>query len=66
MEAIVFLVYVLLAMMNAMIADRKNISVLWVFVVSIFLTPVIPYLYLLAIPVQEEEKNNETRKAKVL
>jgi hypothetical protein len=42
--------YIALIIMNSMIALQKNRNVLLTVLTSILLTPIIPYLYLLAVP----------------
>ena len=47
---------------NAMIAGEKNRSVGGVIVASIFLSPVVSYLYLLAVPVKVADTKEATNK----
>lgn len=50
MDVILVLFWIALCAMNIMIASEKNRSCVAVFISCIFLTPLVPYLYLLAVP----------------
>lgn len=59
---ILLLSYVVLIVMNAMIAKQKRRSIGNTVVVSIFFSPIVCYLYLLAVPsisIEDKEKLKE-------
>ena len=41
--------------MNAKIADKKNIGTTGIALASVFLGPILPYMYLLAVPSNPEK-----------
>lgn len=61
MEFFLFLAYVILLIVNAMIANEKNRSVGWVIVASLFLSPIFSYLYLLAVPAKEAKPQSQSQ-----
>lgn len=61
MDVILFFAYIILLVINAIIANEKNRSVGWVIVASLFLSPIFSYLYLLAVPVKKIEENQKTK-----
>lgn len=54
MEIIVIPFYLGWVIVNCMVAGSKNRSVIGVLFFSIILTPLLPFLYLLAVPVKEK------------
>ncbi len=58
-ETTIFIGYILGIGLNLMIANAKKRSMGLVFLASLLLTPVISYLYLLAVPVKEIEENQK-------
>ena len=62
MEILAFLWWIIGTVVNAMIASAKNRSIGGAIVVSVLLTPLTSYLYLLAVPKKEvtsSETNDE-------
>lgn len=65
MEEICILFWIILILMNTMIASEKNRSGLAVFISSIFLSPLVPYLYLLAVPALPITQKTDNKKGNV-
>ena len=69
MELILIIFYLGLVILNGMVADAKNYSVGWCMLGSILLTPILVYLYLLAVPPivkSPEEKKADYGKFSIL
>lgn len=64
MGFVLFVFYVAWIVVNIMIASEKHRDIAGVVIGSIFLSPLIIYLYLLAVPVQNVEPQKISNKAK--
>ena len=53
MEIILIILYLGWAIVNAGVAYEKNRNWIMVFLISLFLSPILPFLYLIAVPVKE-------------
>ena len=60
-ETTIFIGYILGIGLNLMIANAKKRSMGLVFLASLLLTPVISYLYLLAVPIKQNEDNTNNQ-----
>lgn len=56
---IIFMAYIIGIGLNIMIASAKKRSMGGVFFTSLLFSPLIPYLYLLAVPVKKIEENQK-------
>ena len=56
---IIFMAYIIGIGLNIMIANAKKRSMGLVFLASLLFSPLIPYLYLLAVPVKQIEENQK-------
>ena len=61
---LLFLWWIIGTVVNAMIASEKNRSVGSAIVTSIFLSPLVSYLYLLAVPVKMIDANKTNKENK--
>lgn len=61
---LLFLWWIIGTVVNVMIASAKKRSIGGVIVASLLLSPLIPYSYLLAVPVKEVEINETNNNAK--
>ena len=59
MESYIFLGWILFTILNAFIAKQKGRNVTNALLVSIFLSPITSYLYLLAVPDINELPNDK-------
>ncbi len=61
---LLFLWWIIGTVVNAMIASEKNRSVGGAIVTSIFFSPLVSYLYLLAVPAKETNSNQPSKENK--